>query len=198
MTSGTLIILNGNSSAGKSTVARLLQTELPVPFLHTGMDHFLHRVPERLIGPPDEGIPRGWEVTFTDGEMTGVPRTTPLGYQIINGTFAAIAAYCRAGNNAIVDAVFFDPEALRLARDNFAGLGVLSVGLHCELAEAKRRELSRGDRAPGGAAAFHTLVHLHVRYDLSLDVTNMSASQVARRIASAYTTCQAGTAFWAS
>lgn len=198
MTSGTLIILNGNSSAGKSTVARLMQTELPEPFLHTGADHFLHRTPEPLIGPPGEGTARGWEVTFTKGEMTGVPRTTPLGYQIINGVYAAIAAYCRAGNNAIVDAVFYDPEALKLARDNFAGLGVFSVGLHCELAEAKRREISRGDRAPGGAAAFHALVHLYLRYDLSLDVTYMPAAQAAHRIASAYIKRRPGTAFWAS
>jgi len=198
MTSGKLIVLNGNSSAGKSTIARLMQTELPDPFLHTGMDHFLHRTPEPLIGPPDEGAARGWEVTFTKGEMTSVPRTTPLGYQIINGVYAAIAAYCRAGNNAIVDTVFYDPEALKLARGNFAGLGVLSVGLYCELAEAKRREMSRGDRAPGGAAAFHPLVHLYVRYDLSLDVTYMPAAQAAGRIASAYIRHQTGTAFWAS
>jgi len=154
--------------------------------------------PEPLIGPPDEGAARGWEVTFTKGEMTSVPRTTPLGYQIINGVYAAIAAYCRAGNNAIVDTVFYDPEALKLARGNFAGLGVLSVGLYCELAEAKRREMSRGDRAPGGAAAFHPLVHLYVRYDLSLDVTYMPAAQAAGRIASAYIRHQTGTAFWAS
>ena len=198
MTSGRLIVLNGNSSAGKSTVAGLLQAELPEPFLHTGIDHFLHRIPEQLIGPPGGGTARGWEVSFANGEMTGAPRATPLGYQIINGVFAAIAAYCRAGNNAIVDTVFYDPQALKLARDNFAGLGVFSVGLHCDLAEAERRETSRGDRAPGGAAAFHALAHLHVRYDLSLDVTDMHAAQAAHRIASAYSKRPTGTAFWAS
>jgi|SRR5215831_11235252 len=97
MAFGSLIIVNGNSSAGKSTVARLMQAELPQPFLLTGLDHFLHRVPGSLVGPPDKGVLRGWEVTFNNGEMASVPQTTPLGYRIINGIYAAIAAYCRAG-----------------------------------------------------------------------------------------------------
>ena len=197
MAFGSLIIVNGNSSAGKSTVARLMQAELPQPFLLTGLDHFLHRVPDSLVGPPDEVVLRGWEVTFNNGEMASVPQTTPLGYQIINGIYAAIAAYCRAGNNAIVDAVMYDSEAVTLARENFAGLKVFSVGLHCELAEAKRRERHRGDRAPGGAAAFDALVHLHLRYDFSIDVTNISAADAAHLIVSEFLERPEGTAFWA-
>jgi len=197
MTFGSLIIVNGNSSAGKSTVARLMQAELPQPFLLTGLDHFLRHVPESLIGPPEKGVVRGWEATFSDGEMASAPQATPLGYQIINGIYAAIAAYCRAGNSAIVDTVMYDSEGVRLARDNFAGLKDFSVGLHRELTEAKRRERSRGDRALGGAAAFDSLVHLHVRYDLSIDVTNMPAADAAHHIVSEFLERPEGTAFWA-
>jgi len=195
---GSLIIVNGNSSAGKSTVARLMQAELLQTFLLTGIDDFLHRLPDSLVGPAVKGVSRGWELTFNDGEMAGVPRTTPLGYQIINGIYAAIAAYCRAGNNAIVDAVMYDSESVTLARENFAGLKVFSVGLHCELAEAKRRERGRGDRAPGGAAAFDALVHLHLKYDFSIDVTNISAADAAHLIVSEFLERPEGTAFWAS
>lgn len=198
MKPGSLIVLNGNSSVGKSTIAGLMQAELEEPFLHTGMDHFLHRTPASLIGPPEAGAARGWEITFTNGELAGAPRTTPLGYQIINGVYAAIAAYCRAGNSAIVDHVIYDPKTLQLAIGNFAGLRVFSVGLACELSEARRRETSRGDRARGGAAAFHELVHLYTKYDFSLDVTHISPAEAAHRIVSAYLEHPGGTAFWAS
>jgi chloramphenicol 3-O phosphotransferase len=197
MKPGCLIVLNGNSSVGKSTIAGLIQAELEEPFLHTGLDHFIHRTRESLIGPPEAGAVRGWEVTFTDGELAGPPRITQLGYQIINGIYAAIAAYCRAGNNAIVDHVVYDLRTLELARENFTGLTVFSLGLACDLDEARRREASRGDRAPGGAVAFHDLVHRYTSYDFRLDVTHMPPAEAAHRIVSAYLAQPGGTAFWA-
>jgi chloramphenicol 3-O phosphotransferase len=45
MKPGNLIFLNGNSSSGKSTIAKLMQAELTESFLHTGIDHFLVGVP---------------------------------------------------------------------------------------------------------------------------------------------------------
>jgi chloramphenicol 3-O phosphotransferase len=38
-TPGKIILLNGASSAGKSTLARLLQQQLHEPFLHLSFDH---------------------------------------------------------------------------------------------------------------------------------------------------------------
>ena len=37
--SGKIILLNGASSAGKSTLARSLQQQLHEPFLHLSFDH---------------------------------------------------------------------------------------------------------------------------------------------------------------
>jgi chloramphenicol 3-O-phosphotransferase len=129
--------------------------------------------------------------------MTRPPKITQRGYRVINGVYAAIAAFCRSGNSAIADDVVYDAKALKLARDNFSGLNVFSVGLICELAEAERREISRGNRAPGGAAVFHGLVHLHMRYDFALDVTHISAAEAAHQIVSAYYDHPNGTSFWA-
>ena len=53
MQSGQVILLNGTSSAGKSTLAKQLQEILPQPYLHTGIDHFLAAAlhPSRLRPP---------------------------------------------------------------------------------------------------------------------------------------------------
>jgi chloramphenicol 3-O phosphotransferase len=128
MRPGRLIYVNGNSSSGKTTVAKLLQAELSEPFLHTGLDHFLEGVSGSLIGPPAPGAAPGWEVSFVNGRLAGPPAITPLRYAITNGVYAAIAAFCRSGNNAIAAEVAWDPRALQLARDNFAGLSVFCVG----------------------------------------------------------------------
>jgi chloramphenicol 3-O phosphotransferase len=47
-----VIVLNGVSSAGKTSIARCLQSLLPTPWLHLGVDD--------LIGAmPDEGLEDG-------------------------------------------------------------------------------------------------------------------------------------------
>jgi len=121
VTTGEVILLNGTSSVGKSTIARSLQDQLEQPFLHTGLDHFLRRVPARLIVPPVPGTVRGWEVDLVDDALSGPPTITELGYQIIGGTYAAIAAYCRARNNVVVDDVIERSAARGAPRGSCTG-----------------------------------------------------------------------------
>lgn len=40
MKPGSIVLNNGTSSAGKSTLARALQEAMDEPYLHTGIDHF--------------------------------------------------------------------------------------------------------------------------------------------------------------
>lgn len=41
MRQGTIIWLNGTSSAGKSSIATAIQALAPTPYLHTGVDYFM-------------------------------------------------------------------------------------------------------------------------------------------------------------
>jgi len=43
-----IILLNGAGSAGKSSIAKALQTLTEAPFLHVQMDTFLDMMPEPL------------------------------------------------------------------------------------------------------------------------------------------------------
>ncbi|MBX3014301.1 MAG: hypothetical protein KF832_22450 [Caldilineaceae bacterium] len=178
MQAGQLIWLNGTSSAGKSTVAKQLQESLPQPYLHTGLDHFLATVP-RLA------MLAGWELPFQDGILIGAPRLGPVAYQLLDGMYASFATLAATGLNLIVDDVIYDPQVFQLAKARLAATNVFSVGLHCPLAEAIRREVARGDRAPGGAAIFHGLVHRHGSYDLEVDTAQWSPAECAERIQAA-------------
>jgi chloramphenicol 3-O-phosphotransferase len=49
---GTIILLNGTSSSGKTTLLKTLQAALPEPFLDSGLDRFLWMLPKRYLEPP--------------------------------------------------------------------------------------------------------------------------------------------------
>jgi chloramphenicol 3-O phosphotransferase len=183
---GQIILLKGTSSAGKSTIAKQLQETLPHPYLHTGIDHFLGAAPwSRLMVYGDstaQTAAEGWFLPFQDGALIGAPRLGPVAYQWLDGMYASFATLVTAGINLIVDDVIYDPQVLRLAVTRLADLPVLFVGLYCPVEEAMRREQERGDRAPGGAAIFHGLVHNYGVYDLVLDTVQSSLVECAAQI----------------
>jgi chloramphenicol 3-O-phosphotransferase len=64
------VVLNGTSSAGKSTLAEALRAAISTPLQISGIDTFLALQPESMFAPPDadattEGFT--WEATTVDG-----------------------------------------------------------------------------------------------------------------------------------
>ena len=69
MSGGNIILLNGTSSAGKTTIAQAIQEVMEAPYLHTGIDQFLiEHLPRRLlvysdgVDPPEA---EGWLAVST-------------------------------------------------------------------------------------------------------------------------------------
>lgn len=201
MEHGNIIFLNGTSSAGKSTIAKALQEIMEEPYIHTGIDHFLERVPSRFFVHSDGTNPptaEGWLLVFRDGTVqsfvaeagrpgfTGATlaeiRIGPTGHRLLAGMYQGIAALAAAGLDLIVDDVIYDWRVLNAAVDALHTLPVLFVGLHCPREVVARRERERGDRGPGGALAFYDLVHQHGIYDLELDTSEASPAECAARI----------------
>ncbi len=57
MEQGNVVVLNGASSAGKSSIAKALQEIMDAPYLHMGSDHFLPRVPQKFFAVSDSSNP---------------------------------------------------------------------------------------------------------------------------------------------
>ncbi|RKN39191.1 chloramphenicol phosphotransferase CPT [Streptomyces hoynatensis] len=171
-----VIVLNGGSSSGKTTLARCLQEILPEPWLAFGTDTFVEALPERLRTAPD-----GLEVG-ADGAVAVGPVFRDLEAAWIRG----VAAIARSGARVLVDEVFLGGPASR-ARWSAAlhGLRVLWVGVRCEPAVAAERERARGDRAGGMAASQAELVHRGLTYDVEVDTTHAEPMACARLIAEA-------------
>lgn len=96
-----------------------------------------------------------------------------------------MAATARAGAQVIVDDVFLGgPASQEPWRKTLTGLNVLWVGVHCEGAVAEAREIARGDRPRGMAAAQAEKVHEGVSYDVEVDTTHRESLACARTIKS--------------
>jgi chloramphenicol 3-O phosphotransferase len=157
--SGKIILLNGASSSGKSTLARGLQAALDEPFWHFSIDHLLaaNILPkERIDGGefPWEGLRAG----FFDGFHRCLP---------------SLAA---AGNNLIVEHIVETAAWMSRLVRLLESIDVFFVGLHCPLPELERRELRRGDRSVGEARLDHFVVHGFCTYDFEVDSTQPPAA----------------------
>jgi chloramphenicol 3-O phosphotransferase len=201
MNQGNIVLLNGTSSAGKTNIAQALQEIMDAPYVYTGIDHTprvhkkFHAVSDGInpatfdyfllvygggsVRTETEG--EGGEIIYAGGPITEV-RIGPGGLRLLAGMYRSIAALAAAGIDVVVDDVIYDQRVLKAAVDALFDSPVLFVGLRLPLAEAERRERERGDRGPGGAAAWYELVHAHGIYDLELDTSVASPMECAQKI----------------
>ena len=171
MQTGTVIVINGASSAGKTTLVRALQAALPDPYLDAGLDKFLWMLPGRWLQPPR------WNDVM--GQAT---RAGPVGHTLVQRMHRAVAELARAGNHVLVDHVMVEEAWLQHAQSTLAGLPTLFVAAYCPLPVLQERERARGDRTLGQAEAQAGLVHRHARYDVVVDTSVMSAEEGAHAV----------------
>jgi chloramphenicol 3-O phosphotransferase len=150
---GRIILLNGASSSGKTSIAEQLLLMLDPPHFHMSVDAI-------------NGMrAKAKTLDLDPAELPGVLARTRAGFH------RAVAGMAQAGNDIVADYVFSEPWRLRDCLSVLAGLEVVFVGVHCAPDELVRRERARGDREQGLAAAQEQQVHAHGRYDIELDTT---------------------------
>jgi chloramphenicol 3-O phosphotransferase len=187
MEPGTIIFLNGTSSSGKTTIAKLLQQILDGYYIHTGLDHYLERVPEKFHIHTSQMASAGKEgfVWIHDNNNSGQVKKILVGEAglcLLQGMYKAAAALASAGNNLIIDDVLFAPQALHLAVKALSDRHVLFVGVRCPLEVAEERERERGDRFLGLVRVHYELIHAHNIYDLEVDTSKQSPMECAKRL----------------
>jgi chloramphenicol 3-O phosphotransferase len=171
-----VIVLNGGSSSGKSSLAVALQEALPEPWLRLSVDMLIEALPSRMSnGGP--GISFG-----DDGEVGLSAEFTRLEVAWMRG----VAAMARAGAPVIVEDGFLSgPPAQERWRSALGQLPVFWVGVRCDAEVATKREQARGDRAPGMARRQAETVHQGIVYDLEVDTTHATPTQAAAVVAAA-------------
>jgi chloramphenicol 3-O phosphotransferase len=168
MIAGAIIILNGASSSGKSSLAKSLQAAFPEPFLSAGLDSFLWMLPHRYLDRP-----------LWDDVLGLATEAGETGHRLVRGMHRAISELARAGNHVVADHVLVEPSWLADCAMIFAEFPAWFVGVRCPLAVLEERERKRGDRTLGQAAAQHELVHVHGVYDIEVDTSRLTPDECA-------------------
>ncbi len=162
MKNGQVILLNGTSSSGKTTLAKALQDRLTEPYMCVSVDGFFHLYPDRFLQPT------------TQEEADIIINLIPA---VISGMHRSVAALAQSGNNILVDHVMQEDRWLGECVETWSGLEVLFVGVKCPLDITEKREKERGDRTIGTAREQFDRVHAHNCYDLELDTSVLTVDQ---------------------
>ena len=175
---GKIILLNGASSSGKSSLARVLQATLPGPFWHFSIDHLMAAsvLPQQRI---DSG-----EFSWRD-----------LRHHFFEGFHRCLPALARGGNNLIVEHIVETEDWMNRLLFLLADFGIYFVGVHCALPELERRATARGIRKLDEARADHEVTHTFGRYDLEVDTTSEQPQQIGAALVAAWKTRQRPSTF---
>jgi len=163
---GTVIIVNGASSAGKTSLVRAFQDVAADMFLEIGLDRFIFSLPRRFLASE-------WADVLGNADSAGA-----TGHRLVRGLHATLATLAGTGINVIADHVMVEPAWGPGCADALADTRAYLIGLMCPLDVLEARERSRKDRTLGQARKQHDKVHSGLRYDLEIDssVTSIADS----------------------
>ena len=159
-----IVVLNGASSSGKSSLAKALQVTTAESYLHLQLDAF------RGMEPPGY-----WEGV---GQTTASFRLAAL-CRAMNATAAEFA---RHGQAVLLDHVL-PPLGWRYLAEDLSEFEVLLVAVRCSRDVLEVREAMRGDRPSGLAASQSETVHAGRPYDFEIDTTRATPAECAAELA---------------
>ncbi len=181
---GKIILLNGTSSAGKTTLAHALQERFSDAWLHVALDQFRDGLPAKYRGlnaPEGSTGELGLNVVPVAASHTEI-RFGRQGKKMLRGMRRAIRALVECGNNVIIDDVILEPEFLDDYLQVFTGLEVIFVGVKCPIDVISQREAARPGRFPGTALGHFKVCHAHERYDVVVDTSVQSPGACAAQV----------------
>lgn len=158
-----MILLNGASSSGKSSIGRALLRVLTDPWFLFPVDSL--------------GAMRSTDRTraHDERETETILRRTRMGYH------RAVAGVASVGNDVIMDYPLSEPWRLQDLLVVLDGYDVTLVDVCCDAEELDRRERARGDRPHGLTRS--QCVFRHEDRDITVDTTRTRANVCATTIA---------------
>lgn len=154
-----IIVLNGVSSAGKSTLAKEI-TKLRPDFFTFSIDDY-DLVIEKMEDRESQRL---------------IPVETEYFY------YKNVAMFSDRGVNLILDQILHDSLTLQNFYQTLNSYPILLVGVHCPEEELKHREQSRGDRRIGQALSQLSFVHQQEIYDVGVNTYTDSMMDCAKKI----------------
>lgn len=157
MKKGKIIILNGVSSSGKTTLAKTIQDRSPIPLYKLDIDDFILMAPDKFND-------------YENGDFS-------VQYKFASKFFHVVKLYSDLGFDLIVPYMFFkNSETLQEFIELLSDYPVLVVNIACPVEELQRRETKRENRKIGSAEK--QLKLLETNFEGSLSVDNFVSTNV--------------------
>jgi len=176
-----IIILNGTSSSGKSTIAQALQHQLSDGWLYFSMDGYLS-----MLGPKFWGLsPDNPEVCLPN-EICYAKKHNDETYEIITGKLCSelyatipdvLKLMANRGFNIIVDTFIATNEEFVSYKEKLEKYNPLFVYLHAPEHIIYDREKARGDRLRGSANHWLKAFECVDEFELKINTEEISAEQ---------------------
>ncbi|WP_028530701.1 chloramphenicol phosphotransferase CPT family protein [Paenibacillus sp. HW567] len=172
MQQGIIVLMNGTSSSGKTSISMELMNQKEIPFHHLSIDAF--------FGNYNDFI----DNNFPDIEPTReVDDVGKILFDPINSVYyATIKLFSEMGLNVIVDTVIDNDKRFNDCLDVLFGHPTLFVGVLCSKEELTRREQIRGDRQIGLANSQYDQIYSFNEYDLTVNTEALSPTESAEKI----------------
>ena len=182
---GRIVILNGVSRSGKSTLAKAIQDAVPGVWMNLGMDSHKACTPDRL--QPGIGLRPGGHQTAPE-----IEEYVPV---LFAGLYESVPAHSRLGLDVVMDVNHH--ERCSVPRGILAdcarrldGLPVLFVGVRCPVETIWTRRQETWGQSPETADASvraavelaQEATHAHGCYDLEVDTSTVSPEEGAALI----------------
>jgi len=155
---GSVIVLNGTSSSGKTTLAKAIQSMDSEIYLHCCLDAFWDMTPPNIPAS---------SITFPNIKLA-LSKT--------------VKALVETGHNVVLDIIFSGQNTYHELKQELNGVNLLMVKVDCPLEELKQREMARGDRKAGLAESQYESIHEGVVYYLIVNTFSQSTKECARSI----------------
>ncbi len=143
---GRIILLNGTSSAGKTTLAKAMRVRLESQFHYYASD----QLADAGFRPLDKEVGFKWREIFFEGFHCSIP------------------AFASVGIDLLIEHIVEEQSWADELKILLASYDVFWVGVHAPIAELERRERLRGNRQIG-EALYHLKTHSFCSYDIEVD-----------------------------
>ncbi len=181
-TPGMVIIINGASAVGKSSIVKAFQAKQTTPWLSTGIDNLFARIlPQKFYLETKQKDSLAMHNNAPEDRKATLctVKIGPEAQAVIKGMHRAIAAYAHVGNNVIVDYIKYDDTWIPDLKESLQGINVIWIGIDASLASIEQREKTRGTSPSGHARSHYDTVHINMPYNFMINTDSLTAEQTA-------------------
>ena len=176
MKKGTIVLLNGTSSSGKTSISIELINQKEILFHHLSIDDFFMNFNEFI----DKKFPDFKPTREVDNQVVAQIIFDPINSMY----YSTIKLFSEMGLNVIADTVIDNDKRFNECLDVFFDQPTLFIGVMCSREELMRRERIRGDRQIGLANSQFDKVYCFNEYDLEVNTEELSPIECAEKILS--------------